>query len=420
MKKNVLLSNRFIPLFITQFFGATNDNAVKNVLLVMVTFQGLHLAGVSPAQIASVASILFILPFFLLSSVAGKVADSYPKVKLVRMIKIIEILIILVSIAGILFKNAECLLAAVFALGCHSTFFGPIKYSILPQYITERKKLLLANAYVELGTFIAVLLGQTVGSWFMATNQLLIVICSLLAFSIIGFIASLRMPEVAVASEKFAYRWNIFADTHQSCKKIFKHKAIKNNLHAISWFWALGVIYTIQLPEFTKVYLGGNAEVFSIILTLFSVGIGIGSVVCAKLSGEHIIKKYAIFGLSAVSILSIIMLLTHTQKATQVLNLFEYVHTLKGALTLIVLFLVGLFAGFYSVTCYNEIQVVSPLKILSQVISVNNILNALYMVLASVACSLVLLFTDTWGVFMALVLINFLFVYRYYIHSQEV
>ncbi len=411
---SLLNSRKFLPLFTIQFLNAINDHILKNAILVMITYQGMVLAGLSRELSVNIATLLFILPFFLCSAYAGKLADTYSKVFLIKIIKFCEIGIVIVAIIGFITHDFYISITSLVAMGIHSSFFGPIKYSILPQYFSERKPLLLANGYIELGTFVAVLLGQMLGSWYMANRQLEIVIAMMLVSTFMGLLLSFRLEKTIPAGEQEKINWNVFQETYRVYKKITVNKNIRNNLHAISWFWAMGVIYTTQLPVFTESYMGGCAHVFSILLGVFSVSIGLGSVVCAKISNGHIHKRFVIYGALGKSIFSVILFFLNYTVKTHCMDLGQFSHQLIGILNFGLIFLIGFSAGFYSVTCYNELQVISPLNILSQVIAVNNLMNAAYMVVASVLCSILLIFISLWWLLMLAVICNCIFVFIYW------
>ncbi|TXI93916.1 MAG: MFS transporter [Neisseriales bacterium] len=411
---SLLNTRRFLPLFSIQFLNAVNDHILKNAILVMITYQGMVLSGMSREMSVNLATLLFILPFFLCSSYAGKIADAYSKVFLIKIIKFCEIGIVVLAAIGFICHDFYISIIALIGMGIHSSFFGPIKYSILPQYFNDRKPLLLANGYIELGTFVAVLLGQMLGSWYMANNQLEIVILMMAFSTFMGLILSFRLEKTLPAGELEKINWNVFKETLKAYRKITTDRNIRNNLHAISWFWAMGVIYTTQLPVFTQEYMGGCAHVFSVLLGLFSVSIGLGSVVCAKISNGHIRKHYVIYGALGKSLFSIVLLALNYSVKTHCLSLGAFSHQLIGLINFILIFFIGFSAGFYSVTCYNELQVSSPLKILSQVIAVNNLINAAYMVLASIICSILLIFINLWWLLMLAVICNCVFVFIYW------
>jgi MFS family permease len=414
VENSLLNTRKFLPLFSVQFLNAMSDHMLKNAILVMITYQGLTIGGLSRELSVNISTLLFILPFFLFSSYAGKIADMYSKVKLIRYIKICEIFIIVLAATGIFSRSVEILIFSLVAMGTHSTFFGPIKFSILPQYIKERKVLLLANGYIELGTFVAVLIGQTLGSWYMANEELEIIV-GLMTFSTIsGLILSYRMEKTMPLGTKEKFHWNLFKDTWLSYRKVVVDKKIKNNIHAISWFWAMGVVYSTQLPVFTQIYMGGCAHVFSILLAIFSISIGLGSLICAKISDGKIVKQFVILGSVGMAFFSMILIGINFHPHDHCLTLAEFSTSWYGVVNYILIFMIGFSAGFYSVTCYNELQVISPIEILSQVIGVNNVLNSSYMLLCSLICILLLFFVNLWWLFVVMIVSNLLFAIWYW------
>lgn len=414
-ENHLLNSHKFVPLFIIQFLNALNDNILKNAILVLISYQGFRFLGLNAELSVNIVALLFILPFFLFSSYSGKIGDAYCKVKLIKIIKYCEVLIITIAGIGFFTQNLIILISALVMMGIHSTFFGPIKYSILPQYIHRRKSLLLANGCVEFGTFVSVLLGQFLGGWYMANRQINFIVSLLFISTFGGLILSYRLEKILPSGTKEKLSWNIFKDTVKLYKKVMVHKFIKNNIYAISWFWAIGVIYTIQLPLFTRQYLGGDAHVFSILLVIFSVSIGLGSVFCSKVSNGTIQKKYVVIGALGVSIFTLILLVLNHNPHESNLGVKDFSQTIRGMLDYLLIAIVGFFAGLYSVTCYNELQAESPLEILSQVFAMNNILNALYMLLISIVCTILLIFMSIWWLlFLILFMVNLLFVLWYW------
>lgn len=411
----ILNSHKFLPLFIIQFLNALNDNILKNAILVMITYQSFKLFGLSSELSVNIVALMFILPFFLFSATGGKIGDAYCKVKLIKVIKYCEVLIIMIAAIGFFTKNLKILIVALVAMGIHSTFFGPIKYSILPQYISDRKALLLANGYIEFGTFIAVLLGQFFGGWYMANMAINLIVSFLFASTFSGLILSYRLEKVLPVGAKEKLNWNIFKDTFKLCQKISATKPTINNIRAISWFWAVGAIYTTQLPLFTKHYLGGGSHVFSVLLVIFSMSIGVGSVFCAKISNGIIRKKYVIIGAMGITVFTLILLILNRTPQSNYLELGDFSRTSLGIIDYVLISIVGFSAGLYSVTCYNELQVESPLGILSQIFAVCNISNAAYMLFVSILCTILLLFINIWWVlFLIVIIANLIFVYWYW------
>lgn len=413
VKRRVLREPNFYALFKVQFLGAMNDNVLKNGLLVLITFSGVTLWGLPQSQVVSISLFLLVLPYFLFSSYAGKIADCSNKVKIVRTVKFCEVIIMLFAAVGFYIHQVWMLMVALFAMGAHSAFFGPVKYSIVPQYL-PRSDVVMAIGYIEMGTFIGILLGQTMGSWFVASGYINSVIALAVGVSLVGLYYSFKMEYVPPTGTKIKLYLNPIKDSWKMYHSVVVDKVISRNLHAISWFWAVGAIYTTQLPILVLYYYGGNGHVFSIILSLFSLGIGIGSVVCAKLSNGRIVRAYVPLGVLGMSMCSIILLLTHIHPTDIVLNLTDFTLSLRGALVFTLCLLNGIAAGFYSVTCYSELQLTSPEESRSQIISANNILNSLYIVVASLISIALLIFISVWTLLLLLALSNLVFAFNYH------
>lgn len=412
---DILNSHKFLPLFVIQFLNALNDNILKNAILVMITYQSFKLFGLSSELSVNIVAFMFILPFFLFSATGGKIGDAYCKVKLIRLIKYCEVLIIMLAAIGLFTKNLKILIVALVAMGIHSTFFGPIKYSILPQYIGDRKALLLANGYIECGTFVAVLLGQFFGGWYMANKEISLIISFLFASTFSGLLLSYRLEKVLPLGAKEKLNWNIFKDTFKLCQKVSSSKLTRNNIRAISWFWAIGAIYTTQLPLFTKHYLGGGPHVFSVLLVIFSMSIGVGAIFCAKISNGIVRKECVIIGAIGISVFTLILLILNRTPQSNYLELGGFSRTCIGIIDYVLVSIVGFSAGLYSVTCYNELQVESPVEVLSQIFAVCNISNAAYMLFISIVCILLLLFINIWWVlFLIVIIANMFFIYWYW------
>lgn len=413
VKRNVLKEHNFCALFKVQFLGAMNDNILKNGLLVLITFSGVTLWNLPQSQVVSISLFLLILPYFLFSSYAGKIADASNKVKIIRIVKFCEVIIMLFATVGFYDHQVWMLMVALFAMGTHSAFFGPVKYSIVPQYL-PRSDVVMAIGYIEMGTFIGILLGQTIGSWFVASGYINSMIVLAVGASLVGLYYSFKMEYVPVTGVKAKIYLNPIKDSWKMYRSVVVDKSIGSNLHAISWFWAVGAIYTTQLPILVLYYYGGNGHVFSVILSLFSLGIGIGSVVCAKLSNERVVRAYVPLGVLGMSISSIILLLTHIHTTDVVLSLIDFSLSFRGALVFTLCLFNGIAAGFYSVTCYSELQLTSPEESRSQIISANNILNALYVVIASLVSIVLLIFVSVWTLLLLLALSNLVFALIYH------
>lgn len=275
-------SRRFLPLFATQFSNALNDNLFKTALFVLISFSSMKAHSWLPAsQMLNLAALLFILPSFLLSSFAGELTAKFNKATLAKLIKLMEIVIM--SLAGIGFwqSNIWLLLTCLFFMGVHTTLFGPLKYAILTDYLAPRE-LVAGNSMIECGTFLAILSGQLLGSLLTTDLHWLIAILLIVAFG--GQICSLFMKPVPPVNPNQQLNLNIYRSTRQLLQYTYQQKDLWVAIMGISWFWLIGSVYITQLPTYTQLNIGGDEMVFNLMLALFSIGIGLGSMICARLS----------------------------------------------------------------------------------------------------------------------------------------
>lgn len=400
----------FQALFKVQALSAANDSLLRNAVIILFAYQNIYFFGLPKTYLINLCVLLFVLPFLLFSSYGGKLADFGNKVKIVRFIKLCEILIVITAALVFYFHQYAWFLVVIFALGAHSAFFGPIKYSILPQYFT-RRDVVLANGYIEMSTFMAIIIGQTVGSWLIASKFIIALVLISGAFSLFGYFYSFKLIYVPPTSSYLGISKNLFKDSWHMYRKVTENALVNINIHAISWFWAIGVIYTIQLPLFTLKYLGTDPHVLALLLTLFSLGIGLGSLVCAKISRGVIVRKYVVVGAFLVSVFMLILLVYNYYPLVGVLSFKQSLAQHYSAFVLIFCF--GFFAGFYSVTCYTDLQLSAADATRSQAISANNILNALYMVIASLLSGILSSFISEWWIMFIAAILNLLFCLLY-------
>ncbi|WP_028535148.1 MFS transporter [Paludibacterium yongneupense] len=387
-------TRRFLPLFGTQFLGAFNDNLLKTAIVVLVSFRGLHLAGLSPALLVNLAAGIFILPFFLFSASAGKVAERFDKARLARLIKQVEIGIMLIAGAGFYLNSAGLLFSALFLMGVHSTFFGPIKYSVLPQYLGEHE-LVGGNGLIEMGTFLAILIGQIGGSLMVQSGPALSMLMLLLC-AIAGYASSRHMPAVAPTAPGLRLSANIWRDSTELLGRAWRMPDVRSAIMGISWFWLMGAVYTTQLPTFTHDHLGGNADVYTLLLALFSIGIGLGSMLCAKLSDGELQLGLVLLGGAGMTLAGLDLGLSRLEAWHGALQTVpQFLHGFAAWRALVDVGLLGFFGGFFTVPLYTWLQTASPAEFRSQAIAANNIVNGCYMVLSALAAALLLLVFHT-------------------------
>jgi len=389
----LLRERRFGPFFWTQFAGAANDNVFKNAFVVFVTFEAASLLAVDAGTVVNLIGAVFILPFLLFSATAGQLADKYEKSRLIRFVKLFEIAIMLVGLAGFALSSVALLFTALALLGVHSTLFGPVKYAILPQHLTL-EELTGGNGLVEMGTFVAILLGTIAGGVVVAIRPGGPVYAGVLAIAIAiaGWLVSRRIPHTPPVAPALAIDWNPFTETWRNLTGAARENIVVwRSMLGISWFWFYGAIWLAQLPAFTQQVLGGNEHVFTLLLATFSIGIGIGSLLCERLSGRKVEIGLVPFGSIGLTLFAAdLWLATRGMHADAQHGIGVFLASGANWRVLVDLILLGAFGGFYTVPLYALIQARSQPSHRSRIIAANNILNALFIV-ASAAIAIGLL-----------------------------
>lgn len=380
----LLATRRFRPFFFTQFFGAFNDNVFKNALVIIITFQAMDSFQMSPDIIINIAAGLFILPFFLFSATAGQIADKYEKAKLIRIIKLFEIIIMGCAFIAFLFNNITALIVLLFFMGTQSTFFGPIKYSILPQHL-KSGEIVGGNAMVGMGTFLAILLGTIVAGFLCEINKSYITGLAVLIFSIVGWGFSRSIPDAMPSAQKLKVNWNIFSQTLKIIKYARADRSIFLSILAISWFWFLGAAYLTQIPNYTKEVLNASGIIITLLLTIFSVGIGTGSLLCERMSGRKIELGLVPLGAIGLSVFGAdLYFASSISFGVNIISIKQFLST-PGSIRIIMdLFLIGVFGGFYIIPLNSFIQIRTKKEYRARIIAANNVLNALLMVAAAI------------------------------------
>lgn len=388
---NLLGKRRFLPFFITQSLGAFNDNVLKQSLILAILYK-LNIDGDRSIWV-NLCALLFILPFFLFSALAGQFGEKYAKDALIRLIKLGEIGIMVVGATGFLLNHLSMMLVALFAMGTHSALFGPVKYSILPQHLHENE-LVGGNGLVEMGTFLAILAG-TIGAGIMmsSTHYAPIVATALLLVACLGYVASRSIPRAAAASPEMRLNWNIFSESWATLRLgLGQTPAVSRSIVGNSWFWFVGAIYLTQIPAYAKDWLYGDETVVTLILTVFSIGIALGSMLCERLSGRKVEIGLVPFGSMGLTVFGL-LLWWHSGSFPQNVQANDWLAMLsigQAWWVLLDVLGIGIFGGFYIVPLYALIQSRTAEKERSRVIAANNILNALFMVVSAIV-SIVLL-----------------------------
>lgn len=377
----LLRSSRFRPFFLTQLLGAFNDNFFKNAAVVLLAFSGMKAADADVW--INAAAALFILPFFLFSGFAGQLADKVEKSRLIRMVKLAEIAIMGLGAIGFFLQSLPLLLATVFFMGAQSALFGPVKYSILPQHLGD-DELLSANSLVELGTFLAILLGTLAGGMVVSlgagyaqwVGPLAIVI------ALVGWLFSRKVPVAEASNPSVRLSGNLWRPTREAIGHARAKRAVFLSILGISWFWFYGAVFLAQLPSFARDALQGDGSVVTALLALFSVGVGLGSALCAKLSQGRIKLGVVLAGAVGLSIFAIDLLFA-VPRATHQLGTATLFLDARYWRTAFDIVAIGISGGLFTVPLYTLMQERSAAKHRSQTIAANNIVNALFMVVAA-------------------------------------
>jgi 1-acyl-sn-glycerol-3-phosphate acyltransferase len=385
----LLKTRRFAPFFWTQFFGAFNDNVFKQALIIFITYKSSKEIAAQSDLYINLSAGLFILPFLLFSAFAGQLADKYEKSMLMRYIKILEIIIMVLGALSFYFQSIPLLILILFLMGTQSTFFCPIKYSVMPQHL-NKAEITGGNAMVEMGTFVAILLGTIAGGNLInIPGGELYIGFAVIMFAIIGWLTSIPIPKASPSDPGLKIDLNFFTQTIKTIQIARENKVVFLSVLGNSWFWMLGAAYLTQMANFNKVYLFSQPEVYTLILSVFSIGIGAGSLLCEYFSGKTIEFGLVPIGSIGLSVFGIDLYFAGLNRVPlppdQLLNIVQFLGNPSNIRVLIDFLLIGIFGGFYIVPLYAIIQTRSRKEVRSRVIAATNIINALFMVLAAVA-----------------------------------
>ncbi|MDD4975139.1 MAG: MFS transporter [Bacteriovorax sp.] len=386
-------------LFWTQFFGALNDNIFKNALVLIITYQGVSLFGINSSALVALSGGVFILPFFFLSATSGQIADRFEKTMLVKIIKKFEILVCMLAIWGLYLKNYPLLLFVLFLFGMHSTFFGPLKYSLIPNY-SKKEHLVFSNALISSGTFIAILLGTILGGLAVSNqNNLWGLKFLLMLFATLGLIAASRLKpqtHAEVATESTAVDWNFCNSSRDILKLVFKNSMVGILVVGLSWFWFLGAGLLSLLPLLSKNIFHGNEQVATIMLFSFTVGMGVGPFMLERITRGRVYRALIPLSLIAMSffIFDIALVISLIQKQSSLMgilttlngtvNIHDFFQLKMSTRIILDLFFLSLFGGVFTVPQFAELQRITSGLELSRIIAGNNIINALAMVSVSI------------------------------------
>jgi 1-acyl-sn-glycerol-3-phosphate acyltransferase len=389
---SLLAQRRFAPFFWTQFFGAFNDNVFKTALITIITYQAIQWTTVDVGFLNQLIPGLFILPFLLFSATAGQVADKFDKARLARFVKLFEIVIMLIAAVGWMSHQLWLLVAAVVGMGLHSTLFGPVKYAYLPQHLTK-EEIVGGNGLIEMGTFVGILMGEVLGASLVMHPSMGIglVAGGTLTIAVIGWLCSLRIPVSPAPASNLKINWNPFVEIVRNINFSRQNRTVFLSMLGNSWFWFYGAIVIAQFPLYAKDYLHGDHSIFILLLMAFSLGIGVGSLLCERMSGRKIeigLVPFGSIGLSVFGLDLFFASLRYTNTLPVDVQGFIAQH---GSLHILFdCIMIGVFGGFYIVPLFALIQTRCDPKHMSRTIAGMNVLNALFMVVAALVAMVLL------------------------------
>lgn len=390
----LLGTRRFLPFFLTQFFGAFNDNLFRNALVVSITY-GATVAADDAAVLTNLSQGLFILPFFLFSAIAGQLADKYEKSRLIRQTRFVEVLLMLCAAVALYFGHLPSLFTLIFLLGVLATIFGPLKYSLMPQHLRQ-SELVGGNALVDSGTFLAILVGTISGGLLVpasasehaaagASQANIAAAVTMVVVAVGTYLCARFIPRAEATDPGLRVNFNPITATWEVIRFASRTRAIFLSLLGISWFWLVGALILAQLPAYSKEVLGGDKTVFTLLLASFSIGTALGSLACERLSGHKVEIGLVPLGSIGLTVCLIDLYFEHPQAHAAGVALMSWTQFLAAGGWDVALdcALIGLFGGLFIVPLYALILSRSAESHRARIIACNNILNAGFMVLAA-------------------------------------
>lgn len=408
---SLLAKRRFLPLFLTQFLGAFNDNLFKSALVILITFRLAETYNVNAQIMITAVAGLFILPFFLFSSLAGQIADKYEKSFLIRIIKLVEIILMCLTAAAFETMHLWWLIFLLFCMGTQSTFFGPLKFSILPQLLND-DELVAGNGLVNAGTNIAILTGTLCGGLFILSPLgRHYISAGVVGVAVAGYAASRFIPTAEPSSPGLRIDRNLFRSTWEMLVYPFCNRDVFRSIIGISWFWFLGSVFLAQFPSFAKDALGGDEQVSTLFIVLFSVGVGAGATFCNKLLKGRVSGKYLSCSLIGMS-LFIVMLYIFSAAAPaggELISALQFIRGPRAAGIVFAMFMIAACGGLYSVPMYAMMQRMTPASHMARVIASLNIIDSLGMVAAAMLTALMISAgVSISGIFLSMAFLNLL------------
>ena len=379
---HLLRARRFVPLFATQFLGAFNDSLFKQAVVLFVTYQ-LFSNPAKEFQFSAIAQGLFILPFFLFSALSGQLADDHDKARLIRIIKFAEIGIMIVGGAGLMLANIPLMLAAVGLMGVHSTFFGPIKYAILPQHL-GRDEVLGGTGLVEAGTYIAILLGTILAG--VLASRPSAAAAAVLGFAVLGYLTGRQVPPAPPAAERLPTTWHIVHASIELVSATMRIRRLFLAILAISFFWTIGAVLIIIFPPLVKNVLGANEQVASLFIAIFSIGIAIGSVAINRLLKSEVSARFAPASVIAMGVFVLLLhfvALIWSKHGPDLTTLENFLINPMAWPMILCLLGVAITGGMFVVPLYAFLTTTVPKTETARTVAANNIVNSGAMVIGA-------------------------------------
>jgi acyl-[acyl-carrier-protein]-phospholipid O-acyltransferase / long-chain-fatty-acid--[acyl-carrier-protein] ligase len=382
----LLKAQRFLPLFLTQFLGAFNDNVLKNALVMLITYKLAEQTDVNPQMLVTLAAALFILPYLLFSATAGQLADKIDRARLARYTKLTEIVLMGAAAIGFAMGWIYFLLFILFCMGTQSTFFGPIKYALLPQHL-PKQELIAANAYIEAGTFLAILAGTIFGGiLIMSEAGTYLISLALMGCALLGYMTSRYIPPASPPMPSLKINWNMPQETLRMIASDRKHPRVFSCIMGISWFWLVGATFLSQFPALDKDVMRGDETVVTLLLTVFSLGIGLGSLACNWLLKGQVSSRYvfpALIGITLFTLDVCWVVGRETIHSGALMGVWEFLVVAVHWRVLFDLLMVAVCGGVFIVPLYAILQHDSDPNCRARTIASNNVMNAVFMVIAA-------------------------------------
>jgi MFS family permease len=381
----LLTSRRFGPLFATQFLSAFNDNALKNALVLIIAYRAESVGAWGAGLLIPLAGGLFILPFFLCSATAGEIADASDKARVIRLIKLAEIAVMLVAAAATIAGSVGWLLALLLAMGAQAAFFGPLKYAILPDLLAP-EELLLGNALVEAGTFLAILLGTIAGMLVASHHGAVSMAALIVVIALAAWAASLLIPPTRPAAERARLDWNLTTATTRLLRAAAREPVPFRAMLGISWFWLVGATYLSQFPSYVRFVLGGEEPIVTLFLAIFSIGVGAGSLLCNKVLRGRISVRLVPWGAAGIGLFSVDLWAATPapSSAASLASIGVFLADPAGWRILFDLFGIALSGGVFILPLYALLQTAGEGARRARTIGANNVVNAAAMVISAV------------------------------------